>query len=196
VGSEIGLFSFFSFIAIILFLNQIDGRLDRITNYLNNREFSLTKNEKLIRFVNGVLKAFCVLSFFLPLISMAVWVAGLIVGRPPGSEPVAGIAVALLAASFATFTLSVMGIKWNYFTFSRGSGILLVAAFLSLQAYKYVVLFMTITESFIGYSVVFCSSNGMIMLFILFLYSHNEGSSIVSIINMMPRGEPRDPERD
>lgn len=76
------------------------------------------------------------------------------------------------------------------------SAIFLAVAFLAMQAYKYVVIFMSDTESFFAYSVVFCSSNGMILLFMLFMNSGETQASIVTIVEDLMKGEERDKLRD
>lgn len=130
--------------------------------------------------------------------SLAVWAAGLIIrAKDFNMKPIGGIAVILVGTAFMLFTFAFLKIKWNNFSFKFVNWISLFMAFACFTGYQFVVVFLdTTSNSYFGFSTIFLNANLMILMLAIFLNAGIKGGSIAEVImNKLPKGEPRDPDR-
>ena len=164
-----------------------------------NRDFHLVKNEGFIVFLNFILRMLSWISLIMPFLSLAVWAAGLIIrAKDFKIQPIAGISVLLVGSAFVFFSFSILKIKWNNFTFKFINGLCLFIAFSCFTAYQFIVIFLDkSSNSYFGFSAVFLNANCLVLILTLFLNSGIPNGSISDLImNKLPKGDPRDPERE
>jgi hypothetical protein len=115
-GSELGFFYFLMVGCIFFLLNQVDGNMFRIKLFLMNRDFHLVQNDGFVVFVNFILRMLSWISILMPVTTLAVWAAGLIIKSLTYDQvPLGGICVLLVGLSFFLFTFGIFKIKWNNF---------------------------------------------------------------------------------
>lgn len=79
-----------------------------------NRKFNVMSNERLVRFVNFILRILSWISFVMPLLALVVWTAGLIIRATDFDfVPVGGICVLMVGLALFFFTFGIFQIKWS-----------------------------------------------------------------------------------
>lgn len=79
--AEAAAFFVVSLALVFLLLEQVNGKFIRLRQFLLNREFQIITSEKAVLVVNGFLKVITIFFIMLPVISLIIWAAGLIVLR-------------------------------------------------------------------------------------------------------------------
>ena len=189
-GVEMGFFFFLSLLSVMALLNKMDGKFYRIKVFLMNRDFHLIKNQHLITCITTFIRIMAWISLALPLMALCVWSAGLIVrAKSQGIKPAGGICVFMVGSAMICFLANFFKLKWNYYRYTRGTGIYFVMTFVFLTCYQFVAVFLTSTPTIFGFSVVFLAANLIVMIAIVFLNLAVKNSSIDDLIkNKLPTG--------
>lgn len=139
-----GFFFILSLFSVVALLNKLDGKFYRIKVFLMNRDFHLVKNERFITFITSFIRFMAWISLLLPVLALGVWSAGLIVrARSQGIKPAAGICVFFVGCAIICLIANFSKLKWDYFRYTRATGLLFVMAFVFLSAYQFVSVFLT-----------------------------------------------------
>jgi len=197
-GAELGAFFLLSVACVFLLLEQVNGKIYRLRQFLNNRQFHLLQGEGAIKCVNGFLKVLIYLFLLMPFASLAVWALAMAFLREKSDEkPVGGMAIFLVGLSFIFFLYGIFKIRWQSYRLTKQCLFSLFMAFACFTGYQFVAtLIDTSDENFFGYSALFLSSNALVMILLIFMHTGITGSSMRYLLQeRLAPGEPRDAER-
>jgi len=195
-GPVLGIFFGISTILTVMFLNRVQGKAYRIQDYLASREWHLIQSETVIVRINAILVFSCWVFFFLPVITLLFWGAGMVSRKEEYNQnAVGGVAVLLVGFSLIFGLLGVFKIKWNRYRISKLSIICLALSLILISAFQISTIFIADDDSFFGLSAIFLTANAIVMIIITFMNSGRTGTSIGEIVSQLPTGKELDIHR-
>lgn len=176
-------------------LNCLKGNLRNIDKYIASRSWSFLKGKddestgRYLKFFKGVIIVF----IFMPLITLAVWVAALFYTNvQAGSYVIGPISVLLVGLAVMCFSLGIFYIKWNLYKFSMLSLFYLLASVGFFFAYQICGNFVNVSfRSFFCISAIFLSYNNIVFMVVIFL---NSGNNVVNFNDVLEKNLDEQPE--
>lgn len=147
-GLELGIFCLCSGVVSILILARVKGDLSRLEGIFATKDWLFIKKAKNVGTYAKLFRYMATFIVLWPLFSLIAWATSVLYlagnyTNPVASDYIPGVAILLVGLTIVLYAIPILQLKWNNFSISILSVILLILGTISFWAFQLCTLLMT-----------------------------------------------------